>query len=405
MRSYGWRSMIYRYLSLVLVCAMFLAGCSQANSTPMPTVVLNTPAVVGTPAQVVSGSVSASAEIVPAQKTDLGFAMMGIVQTINISEGDVVKAGQVLASLDTLPQLQSALDASQKNLTSAQRGYDDLINNAPLERANAELNLVKAQKTVVDAQKAVQSKQFQRASQQTIDIAKANLIVAQNSLTDAESIYNRNKFRSQTDVNYAAALAQLASAQQLVQQAQYNYNYVSSLPDPLDIQAAQANLDVANANLLAVKSAWEQVKDTPENQEVLAAQAQIATAQASLAASQAAVEHAMVKAPFDGTVVNLPITPGEAVSPGQTALTIANLQTMQVQTTDLSERDINRVTIGQTARVTVPGLGQDLDGKVTAIAQQANKVGGDVVYQVIIQFVSQPVGLRWGMSATVQIGQ
>jgi hypothetical protein len=55
--------------------------------------------------------------------------------------------------------------------------------------------------------------------------------------------------------------------------------------------------------------------------------------------------------------------------------------------------------------VTVEGLGQTFAGQVIKIAPRASKVGGDVVYKVTIRLDGQPAGLRWGMSATVEIGQ
>ncbi len=85
------------------------------------------------------------------------------------------------------------------------------------------------------------------------------------------------------------------------------------------------------------------------------------------------------------------------------ALTLADLDHLRVETTDLSERDVARVAVGQTATVYVEGLGQDIRGRVVRIAPQATTLGGDVVYQVVIELDQQPSGLRWGMSVDVEI--
>ena len=398
------------FRGLLPILLLLLAGCqglSGGNPTPLPTVVLGSggPTALAATPSAASGpaAVTASAEIVPARSADLGFASAGVVGEVKISEGDQVKAGDLLASLDSYSALQSAVDASQMALQNAQDGYAALVANAPVARASAELALAQAQKARDDANKAVQSKQFQRASPQTIDIARANLIVAQNALDDAETIYNQNKNRSSTDVVYAAALSQLAAAQQREQQAQYNLNYVSSLPDAVDIQIAQANLDLAEANLQAAIDSWNRVKDGPDPDLVAADQASIAAAQSALASAQSARDHAAIKAPFAGTVADLNAAAGETVVPGQVILTLADLSDLQVETTDLSERDVDRVSLGQTATVSIPGLGKDVSGKVIHIASRATKEGGDVVYKVTIQLAEQPAGLRWGMSATVQI--
>jgi hypothetical protein len=60
--------------------------------------------------------------------------------------------------------------------------------------------------------------------------------------------------------------------------------------------------------------------------------------------------------------------------------------------------------VGQAASVAVAGLGKTYPAKVIRIAPRATKVGGDVVYKVTLELDGQPADLRWGMSATVQIG-
>ena len=89
--------------------------------------------------------------------------------------------------------------------------------------------------------------------------------------------------------------------------------------------------------------------------------------------------------------------------PGQVVLTLADLSHLQVQTTDLSERDVTRVSVGQQATVYVEALDVEIGGQVVDIAPQANTVGGDVVYAVTIELDEQPPGLRWGMSVEVEI--
>jgi hypothetical protein len=84
-------------------------------------------------------------------------------------------------------------------------------------------------------------------------------------------------------------------------------------------------------------------------------------------------------------------------------LTLAELDHLQVKTTDLSERDVTQVSMGQQATVYVEALGVEIGGQVVDIAPQANTVGGDVVYTVTIELDEQPPGLRWGMSVEVEI--
>ena len=131
--------------------------------------------------------------------------------------------------------------------------------------------------------------------------------------------------------------------------------------------------------------------------------AKVDAAKAALAVAQAQLAQTTLAAPFDGTVVSVDIKVGEYAQPGQVIITLASLNNLRVETTDLSERDLPKVQIGQTAKIFVEALNQELTGKVIAIAPRADTVGGDVVYKVTIELDNQPEGLRWGMSAEVNI--
>jgi multidrug efflux pump subunit AcrA (membrane-fusion protein) len=129
----------------------------------------------------------------------------------------------------------------------------------------------------------------------------------------------------------------------------------------------------------------------------------VASAQAALALTQAQLAQATLAAPFDATVVSVSVKVGEYTQPGQVVITLATLNHLRVETTDLSERDIPAVQVGQEATIFVEALDQELTGKVIAIAPKADTVGGDVVYKVTIELDDQPESLRWGMSAEISI--
>ena len=64
-----------------------------------------------------------------------------------------------------------------------------------------------------------------------------------------------------------------------------------------------------------------------------------------------------LRAPFAGTVTALRLNTGEMALPGQVALTLADLSRLQVETTDLSRRNVDRVAVGQPVSVFVEALG------------------------------------------------
>ncbi len=93
---------------------------------------------------------------------------------------------------------------------------------------------------------------------------------------------------------------------------------------------------------------------------------------------------------------------GDYISPGQILLVISDVSHVHVETTDLSERDVPMVKLGQAVTVSIKALNQDVTGKVTAISPLADSLGGDVVYKVTIRMDKLPADLRAGMSVDVQ---
>jgi len=126
-------------------------------------------------------------------------------------------------------------------------------------------------------------------------------------------------------------------------------------------------------------------------------------AQAWLDLTQANFAESFLIAPFNGIVASLDIKSGELVQTNQVVVTLATLDDLQIVTTDLSERDISQVKIGQAVNVYIEALNVNVTGKVIRISPIAETTGGDVVYPVTIEIDEQPQGLLWGMSAEVEI--
>jgi RND family efflux transporter MFP subunit len=135
------------------------------------------------------------------------------------------------------------------------------------------------------------------------------------------------------------------------------------------------------------------------------ADAIVQQAQVALELAQINLADGTLLAPFDGTVTSLGIIPGEFVQSDQGVVTLATLDDLQLETTDLSERDIANVKVGAPVSIFVEALNETFTGKVTSISPKAETVGGDTVFKVTIAFDEQPRDLLWGMTAEVTIGE
>jgi membrane fusion protein (multidrug efflux system) len=90
-------------------------------------------------------------------------------------------------------------------------------------------------------------------------------------------------------------------------------------------------------------------------------------ADAARALAQLALDHCLLKAPFDGVVVEKATDPGNHIETGQTAVALADMDHAWV-TADIEETDIRAIKPGQKVTVTMDE-GGSLDGKVLEVDQ------------------------------------
>jgi len=172
----------------------------------------------------------------------------------------------------------------------------------------------------------------------------------------------------------------------------------------LDSAILESRVKEAEANVIIAQTTVTYLKRSGATVERLdAANADVERAMAAVEIAKAQLAQATLLAPTDGMIATVDISPAEVVNPGQIVIVMGDLVNFQIETTDLSEKDITSVQVGQSATIFIDALDGEFTGKVSDISRISETVGGDVVYKVTIQFDSQPEGLRWGMSADVKI--
>lgn len=174
----------------------------------------------------------------------------------------------------------------------------------------------------------------------------------------------------------------------------------------IDTTIIEARIAEAEANVVSAETQvryLQRVGVGNAYEQIDAAKADVERAQAVVDQLKAQLAQATLTTPISGTVIKVDVAPGETANPGQVIIIVADLSHMRIETTDLSERDIPAVQIGQTASVFIDALDESFEGKVVDIDRQSETVGGDVTYKVTVELDQQPAALRWGMSAEVEI--
>jgi multidrug efflux pump subunit AcrA (membrane-fusion protein) len=365
---------------------------------PLLVVVLVGP---GRVAAMAGDGVVASGQVVPAQKAHLSFATAGRVEAVTVAEGDSVEAGEVLVTLETT-LLEARVAEAEAAVTVAQRQLPVLrMGPRPGEIAAAEAQLEAAKAAVAQAV-ARRDQLVSGATEAQIAAAKAQLAAAQADEKAALIAYDQMPEKDLEDWEEEEIVLRLRAAEQSrnAAEAQVTLACESGL---FQVQAAEAAIRTAEAQRDVVLAQLELIKAETKTEGIAAAEARVAQAEAALAATRAVLGQTTLRAPIDGEVITLDASPGETVLAGQVVVTLAAVEHLRVETTDLSERDVAKVAIGQQVIVRVEALGVDVGGRVVEIAPQATTIGGDVVYPVVVELDEQPSGLRWGMSVEVEI--
>jgi HlyD family secretion protein len=383
-----------KWLILLLGTAL-LAGCGQGGATE-PAAVGELPVV-----QEAVGAMIAEAVIEPAHWSELSFTTGGTVVEVSVDPGDAVAEGDLLVQLDptdaalAVQEAEAALAAAQAQLAQVKAGA------RPEEIAEAESRLSDAEAVLSQAE--AQRDQL-AAGATAAEVAAAQAEVAAAEAEQRAALQQRDRayeqkdeeVREQADYQLYAANEAVAAARARLDAAQSGA--MARLREAgAGVEASSAQREVAQAELDLLKAGV-----TPE--EVAVSVAAVQQAEAALAIARAALERTEIRAPFAGTVTRVDIEVGETAAAGEVIVVLAILDQLQARTVDLTELDVAQLTEGQAAVVKVDALPDvELSGRVARIGLRSVDYRGDVTYPVTVELEENVPGLRWGMTALVEI--
>lgn len=337
------------YISIILILSIGLAGCGTTQTE-------NPSATETAPIMPVDDSVlTSSAEVVAEKWASLAFMVGAQTVDIKVRVGDSVKKGELLASMPENALPQNLINA-QADLVLAQQSLDALL----------------ASETAL-AQATIDLRAAQKAYDKAFDY--------RDSLNDPITI---------TEVTTKIEDTPFGKVEVPVTKEYQGY------ADKETIAKAEEDLVLKKGLLDDAQRTLDRLTNIENSPDVIAAQTRIE-------AIEAVLNQSKLFAPFDGVVVETYVNTGEMVSPGVPVVLIADLTTLQVQTTDLNEVDAARVQIGDPVSVTFDALpNTEVSGNVSNVSLK-NAPGSGVYFNVTISLDEIPEQLRWGMSAFVEI--
>lgn len=330
-------------IPLVLLAVLLTAsacGKKQASSIASPTTGDdNTPVTI---AKAAIGDINAVASVTgklaARQEVNIVPKAPGKVAEVPFDVGSIVKKGQVILRLDAKDMAAS--------VKQAQAGY-----------AVATANYYK---TKVGARS-------EQRDQTLASLAQAN-------------------------ANYQKALDDLYRNQDL-----YNQGAISSQA----LEGFKVGLTTVKAAYSSAKDAWTMMQkgETAETFKILQAQMDQARAQMELA--QANFDNSVITSPIAGIIGARNIDPGEIATSASPALTIIDIDTVQVEA-NITEEQVNKLYVGEEVQIHVNAAdSKEFTGKIKTIAPMANSQNKMYPIKVVIPNANHT--LKPGMFAEVAL--
>lgn len=290
--------------------------------------------------------VSGNIEVTDAE---VSFELPGVVARRPVSEGEIVRAGALVAELESA----------------------ELRQEAALRRAEV------------------------RAARATLDELLAGS--RPEEIAAAEATLDLNRAREQLD------LAEYRRSQRLYEQQ------VAS-KQQLDLAATAHRVSRAQAREAAERLTL--LRKGPREEAIEQARAQLERAEQALALAETRLGYATLPAPMSGVVLSESLEVGEYAAPGMPVVTIGDLENVWLRAY-VQETDLGRVKTGQRACVTTDTWpGKVYEGRLSFLASEAEFTPKSVqtteervklVYRIKIEIPNPDLELKPGMPADADI--
>lgn len=392
---------------LLGVMTLSLAACGGEPAAASPE-------AATTPEAAAPDVVRATGVAAPPREALLSFTTGGQLIDLAVEVGQRVQTGQVIARLDPAV-LDAEVGKAEAALALAEAELAQALAGTP------EGQIDEAQDNLAAASAAAALAAAQREALESMPL-EAQIIEAQIAVKQAEI----NLMRERTEYDWVMGVEgrpgdytelerqilpyQKEDAARELEQARMEYtaaaerlNTLMSGANPDQLRAANAQIAAASADYQAQAAVVAQLEAGPREQLLAALEARVRLAEASLEQARLARQQAEMTAPFDGTISAIYLREAQYTNPGQPVVLMADLTTLQVKTTDLSELDVARIAVGDRADIRFDALpGMVIEGTVTQIAPGAD-IGTGSTFTVTLALSEIPDRLRWGMTALIEI--
>jgi trimeric autotransporter adhesin len=379
--------------------------------------------------------------IEPVDQAAVAFPVSGTVESVDVSVGSTVVAGQVLASLDT-ESLTTSLHEAEAKLASAQLTLEKGLNGeatttgagglggsspsasspsaSSTSSASSSASAVTSAPSTssADTDALVAARQAVAAAQHQLDVdlAAAEQALAESTTAcSSDSTVTTSTTTSSTSTTLAGAstqacqdaLAASLAAQQVVaadeaalQQA------VNQLDTLLSSSSGAPSGGSSTVTMTGSPSGSTSSGSSVTSADLIAYQKAVDAAAAEVTVAQQALAQATIVSPISGTVTSVGIAVGDSVSAASSsdAILVSGAGGYEV-TTSVAVTDLPHVSVGQPARVVADGSTTELRAQVVQISlvPSSSSSSSTTTYTVVLALTDPDVDLPNGGLARTTI--
>ncbi len=420
-----------RFAGLLCAAGILLSGCSQVDSVKdKVTALINGgneetefPVKKQLTVPVTRGKIGSAITFVGnveySQSADLKWQTPGVIKSVNVKVGDLVKKGDILAELET-ESLNSAVLAAEKSKNDYAEKLDD-VQNSETDKMNAYLVLSEKEKALKDAKLAQEALYFPRSTKMEKDMAwdeyaLANLnfnyakqdydsIIASNMAWDYEThqmqiikgrgrpqIINGDFLQS----GRQRKLDEYQSAYDTLVSAYENYVWVTGEPSDIDYSVAEGNVALAQKEYDEALKEYRTYQNGPREKDIMSASVNYTNAENTY-------NKRYIIADFDGEITEVSAVEGYYVTNGTSAIRMDDKSGMFVPF-DISEMDIKSVHIGDPVTITFDAApGKTYKGTVYTIAEATESSNNRTTFSASALIDQPDTSLFSGMTGEVSL--
>jgi epimerase transport system membrane fusion protein len=302
-----------------------------------------------------SGAVASGELVHLSKRLPIGHASGGRVVEVFVRDGEEVQVGDALLQLEN-PELERQLAVLRQR--RAEFAVTVARFDALIEERDALAVDVDAPEEIVERHQSLLRRELD-AQRRRLDLLNERIALKRaeiEGLTATEAVKTSELAEIEEQVKLLEELERRGAAPKMrVMDVRRQRHEIASELSEIHLQRQRAEIEINDARLQYANEQADALRRYERERSDNAAQ--LAETEASLASLESRLQNLVVRAPTDGTVIDLQFTgPGAVLEPNSEALALVPKGETFVIQARLSPTDVDKVAIGQTADVSFTAL-------------------------------------------------